>query len=381
LRQQMGRAGREAQTSLAVLVAGQDQLDHYFCDHPDELFSRPAEPAVINPANPFVLDAHLACAAYEAPLAHRDERWWGDLLHDGVRRSVVADRLRLRPRGNRTYAVWAARGHPSSGMGLRSGGGHEVRIAFGDGSLVGTIDASRAREVVHPGAIYLHQGRPHRVLSLDLDDGAAIVEPADGLEYTLARTDVNLRVSATDRSRAIGGLTLSLGAVEVTSRVTGYQRRHVLSGEILGAESLDLAPSHLSTRGFWWTVPDAVLDAAETADSALAGALHAVEHTAIGVLPLFTICDRWDVGGVSTAWLEDTSAPTIVIYDGYPGGAGIAELGYEEAERLLTTTLERLRACRCTDGCPSCVQSPKCGSWNEPLDKSAATALLAAALE
>lgn len=378
--QQMGRAGREGQPSLAVLVAGEDQLDHYFLDHPDEVFTRSPEPAVVNPANPFVLDPHLACAAYEGPLAHRDERWWGDHLHDGVRRLVLDDQLKLRPRQGRVHAVWAARGHPSSGMGLRSGSSDEVRIAFADGSLVGTVDGSRACELVHPGAIYLHQGRPHQVAVLDLRQGVAIVEPADGSEYTLARSDVDLRILGIDRERPVGRLGLGVGTVEVTSRVTGYQRRAVLSGEILGAVDLDLPPSTLVTRGFWWTVPPEVVRDAGLADRDLPGTLHAVEHAAIGILPLFTICDRWDVGGVSTAWLDDTGAATIVIYDGYPGGAGIAELGFDAAHRQLAATLDVLERCRCEDGCPSCVQSPKCGSWNEPLDKPGGRALLRVAL-
>jgi DEAD/DEAH box helicase domain-containing protein len=377
--QQMGRAGREGQTSLAVLVAGEDQLDRYFLDHPDEVFSRSPEPAVVNPSNPFVLDPHLACAAYEQPLGHRDERWWGEHLDDGVRRLVLEDRLRLRVRHHRTRAYWAGRGHPSTGMGLRSGSQHEVRIAFADGTLVGTVDGARACELVHPGAIYLHQGRPHLVVDLDLDDGVAIVEPDDGTTYTLARTDVVLRLLSVDRTEPLGRLELGLGAVEVTSRVTGYQRREVLTGAIVGHEDLDLPPSQLVTRGYWWVVPPAVLRAARIAEASVPGALHAAEHAAIGILPLFTICDRWDVGGVSTPWLDDTGGPTIVIYDGHPGGAGVAELGFEFASQQLQATLDVLDRCRCRHGCPSCVQSPKCGSWNEPLDKRAAARLLRAA--
>jgi DEAD/DEAH box helicase domain-containing protein len=377
--QQMGRAGREGQPSLAVLVAGEDQLDRYFLDHPDEVFSRTPEPAVVNPANPFVLDPHLACAAYEQPLGHRDERWWGAGLDDGVHRLVLEDRLRLRVRGDRTRAYWAGRGHPSSGMGLRSGSQQEVRIAFADGTLVGTVDGARACELVHPGAIYLHQGRPHRVVHLDLVDGAAIVEPDDGTTYTLARTEVDLRLLSVDATAPLGALELGVGAVEVTSRVTGFQRREVLTGKILGHEDLDLPPSHLVTRGYWWVVPPAVLRRARVGELDVPGALHAAEHAAIGILPLFTICDRWDVGGVSTPWLDDTGGPTIVIYDGHPGGAGIAELGFEVAARQLQATLEVLERCRCRHGCPSCVQSPKCGSWNEPLDKRAAARLLRAA--
>ncbi|MCB0962098.1 MAG: DUF1998 domain-containing protein, partial [Acidimicrobiales bacterium] len=373
------RAGREGQPSLAVLVAGEDQLDRYFLAHPDEVFSRSPEPAVVNPSNPFVLDPHLACAAYEQPLGHADERWWGDQLHDGVHRLVLDDRLRLRSRGDRIRAFWAGRGHPAAGMGLRSGGADEVQIAFADGMPVGTVDRARACELVHPGAVYLHQGRPHRVVRLDLGEGVAVVEPDDGSTYTLARTDVALRILSTDRTEPLGELELGLGSVEVTSRVTGYQRRAVLTGEILGAEELDLPPSHLVTRGFWWVVPPHVLRAARVPDGSVPGALHAAEHAAIGILPLFTICDRWDVGGVSTPWLDDTGGPTIVIYDGHPGGAGIAELGFAEAREQLRATLDVLDRCTCRDGCPSCVQSPKCGSWNEPLDKAAAARLLRAA--
>lgn len=378
--QQMGRAGRSTDPSVAVLVVGQDQLDHYFSAHPDEVFRRPPEPAVVNPANSYVLDPHLACAAYEQPLSRADERWWDGDLADGVRRLVLSDHLKLRARGREPRAYWSARGRPAGGIGLRTGSSHEVRIAFDDGTLVGTVDRSRACDVVHPGAVYLHQGRPLLVTSLDLVDGVAIVEPTDGREYTMARTDIVLRVCGSDASRTVGRLTVGLGTVEVTSRVTGYQRREVLSGEVVGDEDLDLPPSHLVTRASWWEVPESVVDDASVNERALPGALHAAEHCAIGVLPLFTICDRWDVGGVSTPWLADLASPAIVIYDGYPGGAGIAELGFEAARRQLDTTLELLEGCTCDDGCPSCVQSPKCGSWNEPLDRHAAARLLRTAL-
>ncbi|CAN5826806.1 DEAD/DEAH box helicase [soil metagenome] len=377
--QQIGRAGREGQPSLAVVVAGDDQLDHYFLNHPDEVFSRSPEPAVVNPANPFILDPHLGCAAYERPLAHGDERWWPDDLDDGVRRLVVGGRLRLRPRPDGPRAVWAARGRAAAGMGLRSGSAQEVRIAFKDGTLIGTVDRSRACDLVHPGAVYLHQGRPHRVVHLDLDDGAAIVEPDDGREYTQARADVALRIAGIDATRPVGRFEVGLGAVEVRSQVTGYQRREVLSGEVLGTEDLDLPPSHLLTRGVWWSVPDRVIVDAAVSPRDLPGTLHAAEHAGIGMLPLFTICDRWDVGGVSTPWLDELGTPGVVIYDGYPGGAGIAELGYRSAPEQLTATLELLDRCGCEVGCPSCVQSPKCGSWNEPLDKGGARALLRAA--
>jgi DEAD/DEAH box helicase domain-containing protein len=158
--------------------------------------------------------------------------------------------------------------------------------------------------------------------------------------------------------------------------VVGYRRIDAFTGAQLGTHDLELPPGELVTRAFWYVVPDEVLLQADIAAARVPGALHAAEHAAIGILPLFTICDRWDVGGVSTPFLPETGASTIVIYDGYPGGAGVAELGFEAADRHLAATLDVIESCHCHDGCPSCVQSPKCGNGNEPLDKAAAAALL-----
>jgi DEAD/DEAH box helicase domain-containing protein len=378
MRQQMGRAGRERQESLAVLVAGQDQLDQWLMAHPTEVITRPPEPAVINPSNPFILLPHLGCAAFELPLTPGDERWWPD-LDDAVRSLVLDDRLKVRQPTSRRpspTAVWAGRGFPAHGISLRSGSTCDYRIVRDDDTLVGTVDEARAFEMVHPGAVYMHQGTTYRVVDLDLQDRLATVEMCDGTEYTVARTDVTMRVLSRDRCRAVGRAGLHLGSIEVASQVTGYQRKAIASGEVLGTEALDLPPSRLVTRGVWYTVEPSDLSLAEVAPGAWPGTLHAVEHAAIGILPLFTICDRWDVGGVSTARQADTQLPTIVIYDGYPGGAGIAELGYDAADRHLATTLEVIEECGCTDGCPSCIQSPKCGNWNEPLDKAGSIALL-----
>jgi DEAD/DEAH box helicase domain-containing protein len=375
--QQAGRAGREGQESLAVLVAGIDQLDQWLMAHPEEVFTRPPEPAVINPANPYVLLPHLACAAYEQPLTRADERWWGDLLDDGVRRLVLDDRLRLRRRRDgEPSAVWSGAGWPAHGVGLRSGVASEVRIVDGGDELVGTVDTGRACRQVHPGAIYLHQGRAWKVDRLDLDGRRAVVVPDEGGEWTQPRTESDVRIIECEATRTVGRARLGLGSIEVTSQVTGYRRRDVATGETLGHEELDLPRQHLVTRAFWYTVDPAVLAAAGVEPMAGPGALHAVEHAAIGMMPMFTICDRWDVGGVSTLLQADTGRPTIVVYDGYQGGAGIADLGYEAADRHLQATLEVIEACGCTEGCPSCVQSPKCGNWNDPLDKAGAIRLL-----
>jgi DEAD/DEAH box helicase domain-containing protein len=375
--QQAGRAGRAQQQSLAVLVAGEDQLDQWFMGHPDELFSRPPEPAVINTANPSVLDPHLACAAYELPLTPDDERWWGDGLDDGVRRLVVDDRLAVRD--GRAY--WMGRAAPARGVGLRSGSSVEYRIATREGHLIGTVDGSRAFASVHPGAVYLHQGQTWLVDDLDLHDHVAWVAPCDGDELTHVRSETDVRILEIEASRPLGPIGLHLGAVEVSERVAGFQRKEVATGRVLGNVELDLPPTSLVTRGFWFVVDPAVLVGAGIGPDRWPGTLHAVEHAAIGVLPLFTICDRWDVGGVSTPLQADTACPTIVVYDGYPGGAGIAELGFEAGERLLRTAREVIDGCGCEQGCPSCVQSPKCGNLNEPLDKAGARALLQAVLD
>ena len=375
--QQVGRSGRDQQESAAVLVAGDDQLDRWFMAHPHELFRRPAEPAVINPSNPEILAPHLACAAYEMPLTRRDARFWGELLDDGVRELVLADRLRIRrDRHDDPRAVWAGRGWPSHAVGLRSGSSREVRIATGDGRLVGLVDEARSHSLVHPGAIYLHQGKVWRVDRLDLDDLAAIVVPDPGDTYTQARSEVAVEILRTDRTRTVGAAELSVGRVRIRSQVVGYQRKDVRTREVLETVELDLPPTSLDTRGFWYTVTPALLAAAGIERGEVPGTLHAAEHAAISLLPLFTICDRWDVGGVSTALQADTGLPTIVIHDGYPGGTGIAELGYDAADRHLPATLELLEACGCSDGCPSCVQSPKCGNGNEPLDKHGAVRLI-----
>ncbi len=280
--QQAGRAGREAQDSTVILVAGDDQLDQWYMAHPDQVFSRPPEPAVINPANPYVLNAHLACAAHEQPLGHVDERWWPGLLDDGVRHLVLDDRLRVRDRRRGSahwpLAVWAGRGWPTHGVGLRSGSGDEVRIATADGSLIGTVDRGRACRIVHPGAVYLHQGQSYRVNELDLDDGAAIVEAHDGGEWTQPRSETEVTILATESHRPVGRSELSLGTVRVVSRVIGYKRFDTFTGELLGSEELFLPPGELTTRAFWYTLGWDLLAGAGLEPGAVPG--HAARHRA-----------------------------------------------------------------------------------------------------
>ena len=399
-RQQVGRAGRGTRSSLAVLVAGEDQLDQWIMRHPREVFRRPAEPAVVNPANPHVLLPHLGCAAAEMPLTRRDERFWPDTLDDGVRELVLADRLRIQrapgalpktdspspdlaataaPGRGSPSAHWSGRGAPAPTIGLRSATRDEFTIRRPDGTPLGTVDAARAASTVHTGAVYLHQGVAWRVVELDLAGHVAPVEPDDGSTYTQTRSETDIRLLDEEAETTVAGIRVHLGRAEVTTTVTGFVRMTTDRHEVVERSELDLPPSVLDTTAMWWVFEPEVVARSGLRDLDLPGALHAAEHAGIGILPLFALCDRWDVGGVSTPWLPETGAPTVVIHDAQPGGAGVAAMAFDAAPRHLAATLEVLEQCPCARGCPSCVQSPKCGNGNEPLDKHAAARLLTTA--
>ena len=266
---------------------------------------------------------------------------------------------------------------PFHRIGLRSASGGELRIVSDhDGDLIGTVEMTRAAHLVHPGAVYLHRGQSFKVLDLDLAARTATVEPDDGSTWTQAKSTINIEVLDSGDTKEVGRSTLHLGRVRVTTQVTGYQVKATGSRETLATEDLDLPPEELVTTSIWYEWQPSVIAQAGVREFNLPGALHAAEHAAIGILPLFTICDRWDVGGVSIAEAPNSGLPSIFIYDGYPGGAGIADLAFAAADRHLAATADILDACPCVTGCPSCVQSPKCGNGNEPLDKMAALALL-----
>jgi DEAD/DEAH box helicase domain-containing protein len=372
--QQAGRAGRTGRRSAAVLVAGDDLLDQWYAAHPSELTRRAPERAVVNPQNPFVMRAQVACAAHEMPLSPDDERWFGPGLDDAVRDLVHADALT--PRAGRMY--WSGGHAPARDVGLRSGSSIEYRLLDIDSErTIGTVDDARVFAVAHPGAVYLHQGRQYRVDHLDRDDHVAIVAPYDDAdEYTQARTTTDITIVSEDAFAPLGEAIVHLGTVEVRSQVVAFQRKQISTNRVIEVRELELPERALVTRACWYTVPADVVEAARIEPSELVGAVHAAEHGLIGMLPLFTICDRWDVGGVSMAMHPQTMQPTIFVYDGYPGGAGIAELAFDAADRHARATLDLIAACSCDDGCPSCVQSPKCGNWNEYLDKRAALSLL-----
>lgn len=374
--QQAGRAGRSGQESLTVFVAGSDQLDQWYVNQPRQLIERRCEPAVVNLKNPFIHDPHIECAAYEMPLLPDDETWWGD-LDESIHRGVVNDRLRIRPdQRDNPRAVWDGDGVPFNRFGLRSASGGEVKIVNTDRDLIGTVESSRAPSIVHPGAVYLHRGQPWRVESLDLTNRTAMVEQTDGKHTTQTRSSTMIEPLSVSQSKQVGHADVFVGQAKVTTTVIGYQLKKAGTKKVLEEFDLDLPPQELVTTAVWYEWQHELIERAGISERALPGALHAAEHTAIGILPLFAICDRWDVGGVSIASAPETGLPTVFIYDGYPGGAGIARLAFDASHRHLEATIELLKHCECLAGCPSCVQSPKCGNGNEPLDKAAALALL-----
>lgn len=372
--QQSGRAGRRGQGAVVILVARDDPLDAYLIHNPASLLGKPVEATVTDPANPYVQGPHLLCAAAEHPLSEGEAEQLGaeesllQLERDGL--------IRRRPTG-----WFIAPGlNPHDDVSIRGGVAGQVAIVESDtGALLGTVDAGRAPSTVHPGAVHLHQGETYVVEELDLHDGLALVKQGDPGWSTTARTVSDIRITGMRSYESYGATSLGLAEVEVTSQVVSYMRR-LPTGEILDVVDLDMPASTLHTVAVMWTTTPERLDAAGIADADVPGALHAAEHAAIGLLPLVATADRGDIGGVSTALHADTALPTVFIYDGHPGGAGIAERGHGAILEWLTATANVIERCSCTDGCPSCVQSPKCGNGNDPLDKEGAVRVLRAAL-
>ncbi|WP_461001894.1 DEAD/DEAH box helicase [Streptomonospora sediminis] len=376
--QQAGRAGRSGQDALAVFIARDDPLDTYLVHHPDAVFGRPVEATVLDPDNPYVLGPHLCAAASEIPLTNDDLTLFGPGAADVLDGLVRQGLLRRRPRG----WFWTRRDRASALADLRGSGGPPVQIVdSASGQLLGTVDEAAAHSAVHDGAVYLHQGLTYVVDELDLEESVALVH-GEAPEYsTWARDTTEVEVRSTLRSQEWGAdSAVHFGEVEVTRQVVSYLKRDVRTGAVLGEQALDLPERRLNSRAVWWTLSPEATDRLRKADVEVRGAAHAAEHAAIGLLPLFATCDRWDIGGVSTALHADTGCLTVFVYDGHEGGAGFAERGYAAAREWLTATRQAIAGCECTDGCPSCIQSPKCGNGNDPLSKPGALRLIDALL-
>jgi DEAD/DEAH box helicase domain-containing protein len=375
--QQAGRAGRAQRESLVVFVARDDPLDHYLAHHPQAVFGRPIEATVTDPTNPYVLGPQLCCAAAELPL-HPDDLadFGGPAAEAALEELVAAGSLRRRPAG----WYWAGRGRPD--VDIRGSGEEPVAIIeTGTGRLLGTVDGGAAHSTVHEGALYVHRGDTFVVDEFDVADACAVVHAESPEWTTVARDVTDLSVVSVEQTRRLGTVTAHTGVVDVTNQVVAYQRRRLGTGEVLAEFPLDLPARQLRTRAVWVTFDERAVERAEVDELELPGALHAAEHASIGILPLLATCDRWDLGGLSTALHPDTGTAAIFVYDGHPGGAGFSERGFTVLRSWLQATRATVASCECDNGCPSCVQSPKCGNGNDPLDKAGAVRVLDVVLD
>ena len=396
LRQMWGRAGRSsvrgAGRGLALYLAGEDALDQFFARHPEDFLERPVEMAILDHESPQIFRRHLLCAAYEGPLARGEDEFFGPRWEAHAEVLVSAGDLRRRPApadrartaaespdataAGSAYVPRSPGAYPAADVSLRSATAESIAIVDAStGELLGSTEATRAPTTVHEGAVYLHLGRSFEVGELDLRRGRALVKPFDGDWYTQPKVDTDTAIEALLDRRETLGVRLSFGEVSVTDEVVAFQRKRSGDHEPFELVGLDLPPTSFRTQALWFE-----LDATDLADGlplqALLGALHATEHAQIAVLPLLAMCDRWDIGGLSTNLHHQTGVPTIFIYDGHAGGIGIARTAFTRFEELCSDAQRLIGGCGCSEGCPSCVQSPKCGNLNEPLSKAGAKLLL-----
>ncbi len=377
LRQMWGRAGRRGR-GLAVYVAGEDALDQFFCRHPDEFLDRPVEAAILDHESPLIYRRHLLCAAHEGPLTRDDAEFLGPRWEAAAEQLESAGELRRRRGrvGGDAFVPRRPDSYPAAGVSLRSASPESFAIVdVSSGELLGTTEAARAHSTIHDGAVYMHLGRSYEVRELDLERRRALVSPFSGDWYTQPKrtTDTEI-VRLLDRREALG-VRLSFGEVSVTETVLAYQRRRLSDHSQLDLFGLDLPPTSFQTQALWFEL-DAEELAARVSMEQLLGSLHATEHAQIAVLPLIAMCDRWDIGGLSTNFHPQTGVPTIFIYDGHPGGIGITRTAFARFEELCEDARRLIGGCPCKRGCPSCVQSPKCGNLNEPLSKAGALLVL-----
>ena len=382
--QQWGRAGRGKEPSLAVYIAGRDSLDQYLYENPDKVLGRRVEAARLTLENPYVLGPHLLAAAHESPLDAADDRYFG-FGFDRVTEDLAESGALVRSGGRLHYA---GGDNPAWNISLRSADAGSVLVADGEGEVIGSVESRRAPMELHPGATYLHRGRAYEVEDLNLPAHNALVRRVPNRYYTKVRVETDVDILEEMEARDLAnGAKLHWGRIRTTDVVTQYKKIQVQDSREIGVFPLDLPPTDFETRGLWITLPpmpplpppgpqDDGDGGGRPSFVEFLGALHAAEHATIGLLPLFAMCDRGDIGGLSVAVHRATRRPTIFVYDGYPGGVGISERGYDAFEELARDTLSVLVRCPCKRGCPACVQSPKCGNWNEPLSKDGAIRVL-----
>jgi DEAD/DEAH box helicase domain-containing protein len=368
LRQQWGRAGRRGH-GLAVLIASEDALDQYFMREPEMLLERRVEAAILDHTNPRVLDGHVRAAAFEAPVDDADRATLGN---EALERAALLPDLKATKSGY----VWAGRDYPAAQFGLRSTTPDSFAVVEAQsGTVLGIVERERAYSTVHEGAVYLHLGESYLVRELDLQARTAVVTPYSGDYYTQAKKETNTAIEETLRNERRCGLDLAFGRISVTERVVAYQKKSIRDQSTFETVDLDLPETSFETEAIWYLPEPEQLAGLEKMPTLL-GTLHAAEHSMIALLPLWAMCDRWDIGGLSTNIHFQTDRPTVFIYDGHSGGVGITERGFNAFEGWVADTARMLEGCPCADGCPSCVQSPKCGNLNEMLDKGGALTFL-----
>ncbi|MEJ7716831.1 MAG: DEAD/DEAH box helicase [Thermoleophilaceae bacterium] len=371
LRQMWGRAGRR-RTGLALYIAGDDALDQFFCRHPHDFLDRAVESAILDHESEDIHRQHLRAAAYEMPLSDEDAETLGPRWRVHAEGLVSTGDLRERagrflPRGP---------GFPAAEMSLRSASPDSVGVVEVErGELIGSVEGARAHDTLHPGAVYLHMGQAYEVEELNLSTGRALVRPFAGDWYTQPKKETETFVETLLDRREVLGVELSYGMVSVSEEVIAFQKKRISDHEVLDLLPVDLPERHFHTQALWYVVGEELLGD-DFPLSLLMGSLHAAEHGQIAVLPLIAMCDRWDIGGLSTNFHPQTGRPTIFIYDGHPGGVGLTRQGFHAFETLVADARRLIEECPCRRGCPSCVQSPKCGNLNEPLDKAGALELM-----
>jgi len=371
--QQAGRSGRSTHSSLSFLIAQENPLDQYLMRNPDFFFGKNFDNAIINPVNPYILKPHLLCAAWEKSLEEEDAEFFGET---SALLAELEQEGRLRKRQGKYYLSPSIT-YPAQDINIRTTSGQNYAVIDGrEGCLLETVETSVAFFQIHSGAVYLHQGESYLIKELDLARHIAWAEPKSVDYYTQTMEIDDIRVTKMLEKKDGRTVEVYFGDVDVTNIVVGFKRKRQFTEEVISEEPLDLPAQNFPTKALWFDLPQKALDRIAGAGLDFHGGLHACEHAAIGILPLFALCDRNDIGGVSTSFHPDTAKAQIFIYDAHPGGIGIAEKGFEMITELWQATLKAVAECPCAEGCPSCVQSPKCGNNNQPLDKEAAIVLL-----
>ncbi|MFC1862860.1 DEAD/DEAH box helicase, partial [Thermodesulfobacteriota bacterium] len=372
--QRGGRVGRSGRDSMIILIAKPDALDQYFMKNPDDLLGRSYEAAILDPNNPYVIREHLPCAADESPITLEDKRFWSVDLKTRLAELEAEGALSRTAEGE---PVWyATKARPHQRVNIRSTGESFTIFERETGQAIGTVDGVRALKECHPGAVYLHRSKQYLVDHLDLDKKDIIVRESDRKYFTRVRAEKDTEIIKVTRSRPGGQFIIREGLLKVTEQITGYEKRALPGQELMGVFPLDLPEYTFETVGFWVEIEPAINRAVEEKGLHLMGGIHAIEHGTIGLFPLFVLCDRNDIGGICFTFHPQVEKSAIFIYDGYPGGVGLAQKGFEMINDLFNKTLDHIKNCECDEGCPSCIHSPKCGSGNKPLDKKAAVFIL-----